>query len=227
MNEEKIREQVKEKFGELESDQLELVVAKVAKQATTDEEATEQVKALTTSQIAQSYADYRVNKALKKAGRTADKTEKKVEPEGNDDASTKEVKDAKGEDTPAWAKALIESNRSLQEQVSALKGEKVRTEREKALGAILEKLPEPIKKAYGRTNVETLSDDEFDQLKSEVKTEAEAILKTVTPRGAVFGQPNVSFGGSSNGGGSEKVTKEEEDLFLQQMNLGGAKKDKD
>lgn len=218
MNEEKIREQVKEKFGELESDQLELVVAKVVKQATTDEEATEQVKALTTSQIAQSYADYRVNKALKKAERSADKTEKSVVSDNDVEKKTERV-NAESGDTPAWARALIESNKSLQEQVSELKGEKKRTEREKAIGEILEKLPEPIRKAYGRTSVDALNDEEFAELKSEIKTEAEAILKTVTPSGAVFGQPVASFTGSS-GGGEEKVTKEEEERFLQQMNLG-------
>lgn len=222
MDEEKIREQVTEKFGALESDQLELVVAKVAKQATTDEEATEQVEALTTSQIAQSYADYRVNKALRKAERSADKEEKKAV-SGHNDVEAKEVPSAEGDDTPAWAKALIESNRTLQEQVRELKGDKVRTEREKALGAILEKLPEPIRKAYGRTNVEALDDEAFEELKAEVKSEAEAILKTVTPSGAVFGRPSVSFDGTAAREGAEKVSQEEQDRFLQQLNLGGGK----
>ena len=45
-------------------------------------------------------------------------------------------------DTPAWAKALIESNRTPGERLAFMEGEKVTTSRKQKLDSVIERLPD-------------------------------------------------------------------------------------
>ena len=131
---------------------------------------------------------------------------KEDEPETDDDKST-----------PAWAKALIDSNKKLTERLNSIEGEKISSTRKQRLDAIISKLPENLRKPYSRTPVADLSDDEFEALTSEIQTEVDGLVTETNVKGAVFGRPV----GRGSGKTSEKeATEEEANSVVDRFNLG-------
>ncbi|MGL5913926.1 MAG: hypothetical protein ACRCZB_07145, partial [Bacteroidales bacterium] len=66
------------------------------------------------------------------------------------------------------------------------------------LNAIIEKLPnDNLRKAYARTPVTDLTDEEFEALTGEITAEVEATIKETNAKGAVFGRP-ANTGGQVN-----------------------------
>lgn len=121
-------------------------------------------------------------------------------------------------DTPAWAKALIESQKALNEKIAALEGEKVTNTRKQQLDAIIGKLPEQTRKAYSHIKFNDMTDDDFAQLKTEVESEVGDFLKDEKIKGIQFGQPVSKGFDSSNGGNQIKeATKEEAEKVTAQM----------
>ena len=73
---------------------------------------------------------------------------------------------------------------------------------------------ENVRKAYERTPIENLSDEEFTTLLGEVTTEVEGICSATAAKGAVFGKPAAQSG--SNQGGA--LTKEQEEAIAHREN---------
>ena len=94
------------------------------------------------------------------------------------------------DDIPAWAKAIIESTNAVKTRLDAMDGKRITETRKQKLSEITKRLPESIRKAYDRTPVEKLSDDEFNQLVTDVTTEVDGIMGSVRSKGAVFSIPN-------------------------------------
>ena len=107
---------------------------------------------------------------------------------------------------PDWAKALIESNKALTERLNRMETERAAAGRKSQLSAVLEKLPENLRKGYERISVDGLDDEKFSALLDEVRGEVEGIVGSVGAKGAVFGRP-AALGGS---GGDGKLTAEQE-----------------
>jgi hypothetical protein len=63
-----------------------------------------------------------------------------------------------GEQTPAWAQALIDSNKQLTERLNKMEGERTTESRKAALKGIIDRLPENQRKGYQRISVDTLLD---------------------------------------------------------------------
>lgn len=118
-----------------------------------------------------------------------------IDPKSNDD------------DTPAWAKSLIESNKTLSDKLAALEGEKVTSTRKGQLTKLIEKLPTELQKPYTRMAIDKLTDEEFTTLTSEITTEVESISSTIAAKGAVFGRP---IGGGSGSTETKPADKEVE-----------------
>lgn len=127
------------------------------------------------------YDDYLTGKAAKER---ADKeaADKKAAEEGKTTTTTTATEDA---DMPAWAKALIESNKLLAQNLDAIKGEKVTNTRKEQLAAKLENAPDAFKnkilKDFGRMNFET--DDEFNDYLSETETDAADFIQEQSNQG--------------------------------------------
>ncbi len=124
-----------------------------------------------------------------------------------------------GKDVPAWAQALIDSNKKLSDELAAMKGEKVVNTRKQQLEAIIGKLPEHLRKPYTRIAIPAdMSDDDFATMTAEITSEVDGLLKEEGARGAVFGRPR----GGGNGvdkEGAEKPTDEEAAAVKEAMGL--------
>ena len=85
-------------------------------------------------------------------------------------SNSNKSKGKKADDIPAWAKELIESNKSLSEQLSAMTGEKVADVRRSKLEKLLKGT-----KSFGESKLRDFrrmkfdNDDEFDEFFSEVE----------------------------------------------------------
>ena len=132
-----------------------------------------------------------------------------------DDTGTKK---AESDDTPAWAKSLIEANRQLTERLNKMEGEKTKASRKAVLDGIINKLPEMQRKGYQRISVDTMTDDEFDSLKGEISAEVDELVKASGAKSAVFGRPpsNGSKGINAN---KNEATEEEANAVVDKLNV--------
>lgn len=116
---------------------------------------------------------------------------------------------AGGDDIPAWAKALVESNKQLTERLNKQDADRTTNLRKQQLSDIIKSLPEHLRKPYERTAVDSLKDEEFTKLIADVETEVSGILADTRTKGAVFGRP-AQQGGSRKEG---ELTKEQLDAI--------------
>ncbi len=212
---EKILAALKAKFTGVNADILDRIAAMLAKTVTTEEEVATAVEGVTKDYIdvIEAYGDSRATNTQKTAVLNYEKKyglkdgEKVVKAtEQTTTTTTTETKTGDGE-TPAWAKALIDSNRQLTERLNKMEGERTTASRRAELEGIIAKLPLSLRKGYSRISVDKLTDEEFATLKSEVETEVSDITKETSAKGAVFGRPDASGGTGAKG---DELTKEQE-----------------
>lgn len=217
----KILEALKAKFPGVADAILERVAAKLAKTATTEEQAQTAVEAATFQQVLESYGDSRATDATKTAVLNYEKNHglKDGKPVAPAAAPGKETDpDETDPDMPAWAKKLFEENKTLTASIAKLAGERTTTARRQQLAAIVDKLPESLRKAYGRVSVENLTDEEFNALSGEIATEVEGIAKEMGAKGAVFGRP-VKSGGNSGSGNEKEATDAEAQAVVDRLSI--------
>ena len=205
-----ILESLKAKFEGVSDAILGRIAEKLAKTATTAEEVETAVAGVTFQQVLESYGDSRATEAQQSAVSNYEKKHnlkdgkpiEKQEP-------PKPTPPTGGEDVPAWAKELIESNKKAYEEINRLKAERTTETRQAQLSKLTEKLPEPIRKAYGRISVDNMTDEDFTALLNDVNGETEAISQTLnTPRGG-SGRPFVAAGAG------DRLTKAQEEAIAQ------------
>lgn len=213
-----ILDALKAKFTGVSEKILGRIADRLAKTVTTQEQVATAVEGVTFQQVLDSYGDSRATEATQTAvanyeakhGLKDGKVVQKPDPTGT--VKTDGDGDG-GEKIPAWAQALIESNKTLTEQVRTMQGEKLTANRREQLSKIISTLPPSIRKAYERTPVDTLTDEEFETLKGEITSEAAEIAKETTAKGVVFGRPTVQGGtktqqSTANNGGNEATDDE-------------------
>ena len=236
MTKREITELLKTKFEGVGESKLVRIAEKIHKtNGATDEEATEAIEGVTLDQLLESYGDSRATEAAQTAianyekkhglkdGKRADTHETQAtgqEEDGATDTTTTKTEETKSDDTPAWAKALIEQNKALTERLNRMEGEKTRATRKEQLNGITGQLPAELRKAYDRIAVDTLTEDEFSALKEEIATEVSGINRQLKASGAVFTAP-----AKTDGEAKETLSKKEADTFLHAMNLTPTKKD--
>ncbi len=132
------------------------------------------------------------------------------EDEDDDDSKSKSVgkstknKDKKSDEIPAWAQALIDSNKTLSDQLAAIKGEKLTDTRRSKLENLLKGT-----KSFGESKLRDFrrmkfdTDDDFDEFFSEV----EADLKAFNQERANAGLEKLGLpvGGANTGKKEEKT----------------------
>lgn len=189
---------------------------KAAKAVKTEDEANTFVEGVTLNQLLSSYGDIRSTEAQRTAVSNYEKKHglkdgKKVNVE--DDPKTLDNED-NNEDMPAWAKAVLESNKKLAEQVATMTAEKNTAARKQRLDAIINKLPERDRRGYARTSFADLSDEDFDTLLEDINSEVEETLKDNQTAGTTFRAPHYRQGGSSS---KNEATKAEVDAVMSHL----------
>lgn len=211
-----ILDALKAKFTGVSEKILGRIADKLAKTVTTQEQVQTAVDGVQFQQVLESYGDSRATEATQtavanyeakhglkdgKVVKAGDGDEGKTNPNGDGD-----------EKVPAWAQTLLADNKEMKATIKAMQGEKVTASRREQLSKIISSLPPAVKKAYERTPVDSLSDEEFETLKGEITAEAADIAKETTAKGAVFGKPTVQGGAKAqqNSNGGEKEATDDE-----------------
>lgn len=217
---------LKAKFPGVADAILERIAAKLAKTVTAEDQVQAAVDGVTFQQVLESYGDSRATEAQKTAVSNYEKTHglkdgKPVQKAGADNGQGNEhgTDPAGGTDPdmPAWAKNLIESNKTLTERIERIDGERINTARRQQLAAIIDKLPESLRKSYERVSVDNLTDEQFTALTGEIGTEVDGIVKELGAKGAVFGRP---VAGSATKG--DALTTEQEAAIAKREGVPGS-----
>jgi len=114
------------------------------------------------------------------------------------------AEEAADDGTPAWAKALIEQNKTLAQDLAAIKGEKAANSmRSKAT----EKLKDIPASYWGKWPLPE-KDEDLDAFVADVETGYQALTKDLTDQGlAVMQIPKTGGGVNGGGGGADKNSK--------------------
>lgn len=189
---------------------------KAAKSVKTEDDANAYVKGITLNQLLSSYGDIRSTEAQRSAVSNYEKKHgikdgKKVSVE--DDHETLDNED-NNDDMPAWAKAMLESNKKLAEQVAVMTAEKHTAARKQRLDAIINRLPERDRRGYARTSFADLSDEDFDTLLDDINNEVEETLKDNQTTGTTFRAPFHRQGGDQQ---KKEATKAEVDAVMSHL----------
>lgn len=179
------------------------IATKLAKTATTEDQAKTAVEGVTIQQVLESYGDSRANEAQRTAVQNYEqkhglKDGKPVDTgqgEGKNGGQGAGAGSGAGgssqeEEAPAWAKPFIQSINDVKTRLDAMDGNRITETRKQKLSEITQRLPENLRKAYDRTPVDKLTDDEFTKLLTDVTTEVDGIMGSVRAKGAVFSIPN-------------------------------------
>lgn len=220
----KLFEALKAKFPGVDADILDRIATMLAKTVTDESDVTTAVEGVTQEFISviEGYGDSRATGAQKTA--VANYERKHNLKDGVKVAQQQQQEPTKepegGDDMPAWAKTLIESNQQLSERLNRLDTERTTTARRQQLATITNKLPEALRKPYERMSVDNLKEEEFTQLLSDVTTEVDGIVSGMNAKGAVFGKP-----AAHNGGGNQVGELTEEQKKAIGTREGGASAD--
>lgn len=206
---------LKAKFVGVSDAILDRVATKLAQTVTTAEQVQTAVDGVTFQQVLESYGDSRATQATQTAVHNYEtkyglKDGVKVTPPEQQPPVppvTPPVTPPAGgaEAVPAWAQALIDSNNSLKNELAQMKTARTTETRKQQISTLIEKLPENLRKAYSRTPVDGLTDEQFTALVGEITTEVGDIQSSIQQKGAVFGKPAAQNGGNQ---GAE-LTKEQ------------------
>ena len=211
-----ISDALKAKFVGVSDAILDRVATKLAQTVTTAEQVQTAVDGVTFQQVLESYGDSRATQATQTAVHNYEtkyglKDGVKVTPPEQQPPVVPPVTPpvtppAGGAETgPAWAQALIDSNNSLKNELAQMKTDRTTETRKQQISTLIEKLPENLRKAYSRTPVDGLTDEQFTALVGEITTEVGDIQSSIQQKGAVFGKPAAQNSGNQ---GAE-LTKEQ------------------
>lgn len=206
---EKILALLTAKFAGVRKDGLARLAGALALNATTEEEAGALVEKLTAEAVNEFITDYRkdVDAEVSTANKTyGDNLKKKynfVEKEEGGSGKKPKAKTDEDDDSaeaPAWAKALIEQNKTLSEKLAAIEGGKTTETRLQTLEGKLKDVPEAFKakamKDFKRMSFE--NDEAFNEYLGEVDTDITALNQELADKGLsgqskpMFGKPNAS-----------------------------------
>lgn len=206
---------LKAKFTGVSDNVLGRIAKNLAKTATTAEQVKTAVDGVTLQQVIDGYADsrateatqtavhnYEVKYGLKDGAKIATGGEQKPNP-------NPEPPIGDANQTPEWAKTLLEQNKALTERIAKMEGANITSARKQQISTIVAKLPETLRKPYERIALDTLSADDFNTLVTDITAEVDGIANDLNAKGAVFGRPSATSG---NQNGNE-LTKEQQEAI--------------
>ena len=187
---------LKTKFEGVSEDVLEGMAAKLAKTATTEEQATTSVEGVTIQKVIESYADRRATQSATTAVENYKKNNPQPEPPKPNDADDKG--NAQQDET---LKALLDKFAKLEGQMMQMNAEKVESGRRQQLNTLIEKLPKSMQSVYGHINLKEMDEEKFEAFKDSVKTDVETTLSELKANGATIQTPY-----QNTGHGNEELT---------------------
>ena len=207
---------LKTKYQGVSESILDRIAEKIAKTVTSADQVQTAVDGVTFQQVLESYGDSRATQATQTAVHNYETkyglkdgvkvTPPETQPPVVPPVTPPVTPPAGGAETvPAWAQALIDSNNSLKNELAQMKTARTTETRKQQISTLIEKLPENLRKAYSRTPVDGLTDEQFTALVGEITTEVGDIQSSIQQKGAVFGKPAAQNGGNQ---GAE-LTKEQ------------------
>lgn len=207
---------LKAKFVGVSDAILDRVATKLAQTVTTAEQVQTAVDGVTFQQVLESYGDSRATQATQTAVHNYETkyglkdgvkvTPPETQPPVVPPVTPPVTPPAGGAKTvPAWAQALIDSNNSLKNELAQMKTARTTETRKQQISTLIEKLPENLRKAYSRTPVDGLTDEQFTALVGEITTEVGDIQSSIQQKGAVFGKPAAQ----NDGNQGAELTKEQ------------------
>lgn len=194
----KVLELLQTKFDGVDAKILDRLADKLSKDVTTEEECKTAVDGVTFQKVLESYGDSRATDAQKTAVANYERKHglKDGKPAKGADQKPEEKPDKleeeeKGEKMPAWAKAIIDQNKALQDKISEMEGEKVATSRQARLSKLLEKAPEKIRARYEKDfqRLNFKDADDFDGWISEITPDIESITADYARKGGIVSRP--------------------------------------
>lgn len=215
-----IFEALKAKFTGGNAAVLNRIADKLAKTVTSAEQVATAVAGITQDfvDMMESYGDARATEAAQTSVRNYEATHgiKDGKPIGGGQQTqpTTVVQPANppaggAEAVPAWAQSLLDSNKTMAQEIANLKAERTTTSRRQQLSTIISKLPEKLRKPYERMAIDSLTDEQFNTLVGEVTTEVNDLANDINSKGAVFTTPAAHNQGGNNG----ELTKEQIDAI--------------
>lgn len=207
---------LKAKFQGVSDNVLSRIANKLAKTVTSQEQIATSVEGVTLQQVIDSYADHRATEATQTAVQNYEskyglKDGAKVNVTDTTQGGQPTEQQAGGAvETPEWAKQLLEQNKALTDRLAKIEGQRTTDNRKQQLQTIVAKLPEKLRKPYERITVDSLTDEQFNTLVTEVTTEVDGIANDINSKGAVFGRPTASQGGGNQG---NELTKEQQEAI--------------
>lgn len=180
---------LKTKFEGVSEDVLEGMAAKLAKTATTEEQATTSVEGVTIQKVIESYTDRRVTQSVATAVENYKKNNPQPEPPKPNDTG-----DNGNTQQDETLKALLEKFAKLEGQMVQMNAEKVESGRRQQLNTLIEKLPKSMQSVYGHINLKEMDEEKFEAFKNSVKTDVETTLSELKANGATIQSPYQNTG---------------------------------
>lgn len=180
---------LKTKFEGVSEDVLEGMAAKLAKTATTEEQATTSVEGVTIQKVIESYTDRRVTQSVATAVENYKKNNPQPEPPKPND--TDDNGNTQQDET---LKALLDKFAKLEGQMMQMNAEKVENGRRQQLNTLIEKLPKSMQSVYGHINLKEMDEEKFEAFKDSVKTDVETTLSELKANGATIQSPYQNTG---------------------------------
>ncbi len=184
----KILNALTEKFTGVKESILRRVAAKLAKTVESEDDIATAVEGAITD-VLEAYGDQRATDAQKTAIANYERKHGLKDGKAVNGGEPGEEPVQEHNDTPEWALQLIEANKSLKERLDRMDGERIVKSRKSIIDQIIEPLSAVQRKAYQRTQLEGMSEDEFSRLQEEIRGEVAELEKENRARGAVFGRP--------------------------------------
>lgn len=198
MANEKLLEALRARFIGLSDDVLGLYANKMLRDYADEADAVTAAADLTWAELFRYYSDYRADQASKTARKNAEKdfnaklqamNEQMAGLQPLEQAETEEKQKQAGESVPTWAKALLEQNKQLAERLNAFETAKTVDGRRSEVANIIRDLPPSMRRAYERTPLDNLSEEQFQQLKTEIAGEVKQIQDDGRGKSTIFGKP--------------------------------------
>ena len=220
---------LKAKFQGVSANILNRIADKLAKTVTTAEQVQTAVDGVTIQQVIESYADSRATEATQTAVHSYEqkyglKDGVKIEQGSGGSAMSKDAAPVQTQQQGGGTsdsvllqtlKALQESHQRLSERLDRMDSDRTTSQRKQQLSGVIAKLPESLRKAYGRTPVDGMTDEQFNTLIGEVTTEVDGIVQATNQRGAIFGRPSAAGSSGSQGG---ELSKEQQEAIAHRDN---------
>lgn len=118
------------------------------------------------------------------------------------------------DDVPEWAKQILANQKTITDRLNQNDLERTTTSRRQQISQIIAKLPENLRKPYERMSLDSLKDEEFNQLVTDITSEVETVASELKQSGAVFKQPTGGQGGTG-----AKATDAEVEAVIGKLNI--------